>query len=624
LTLLEEKETLDYNIIKQKYIVNNRVNYEKLREVSDPETFDKVGRIIRDIYLPESNTDFKLKLQTTPRIREDEELITNSLSLCPECNALLNTVLFRKDGGVWLRKLCPDHGETEELYWGDYDFYMKSREQSRDGRGIENPHTEIINPCPYNCGLCPRHKSHTALLNLVITNRCDLACWYCFFYAEASGYVYEPSLNHIRYMLTVARSTKPIPALAVQITGGEPTLRQDLVEIAKMCKELGFKHVQINTNGITVAFNPDLTVKLRQLGVNTYYMSFDGVTPMTNPKNHWEIPYALENARKVGLGVVLVPTVIKNVNDHEVGAMVKFGLKHNEIIRGVNFQPVSLVGRMTKQERLKYRITIPDVIKRIEEQTDGMIKMEDWYTVPFTIPLSRFIEAVTGVRQFEMSNHFACGAATYVFQDRDTGKIVAIPQFIDVEGLFEYLTEKIEELENGKSRKMVLIKTLLNINKFIDWKKVPPRLAKRKRLFWILYKILIKHDYKSLGEFHLNSLFLGMMHFMDKYNYDIARIQRCDIHYSTPDGRIVPFCTFNVMPELYRDRLQKAYSIPIRDYLNMQNIKSMKEERYVRDIKKLESGEIYKKYYEGFFDPSSLTYEEKKRISIRFGIPVKD
>ena len=83
----------------------------------------------------------------------------------------------------------------------------------------------------------------------------------------------------------------------------------------------------------------------------------------------------------------------------------------------------------------------------------------------------------------------------------------------------------------------------------------------------LLIQIVKKRgDYKALGEFHYRALFLGMMHFQDKYNYDVERVKRCVIHYVMPDGRIVPFCAFNVLPELYRDVVQKKYSISIEEW----------------------------------------------------------
>jgi len=610
--------------LQRLFLTDGRINYKLLVKEGkeDPSIFKDIGREIMRKTLPKRGVDYDLKLSAKVELREGEKKVVSTLSICPECNSVIRAVVFEKDGKILIRKVCPDHGEFEDMYWSDAEFYYLKKRESSDGRGIRNPYLDIVNPCPFNCGLCVRHKSHTALLNIVATNRCDLSCWYCFFYSERAGYVYEPSLEHIKFMLESARRAKPIPAIAVQITGGEPLLRNDIVDIIKIAKELGYEHVQLNTTGIKFIDKPELAKEVREAGVNTIYMSFDGVTPYTNPKNHWEVPYILDIFRSVGLGAVLVPTIIKTVNDHEVTKMIMFGLKHNDVIRGVNFQPVSLVGRMPREERNRLRITIPDIVKRVEEDTDGDVRKEDWYTVPFTIPISEFIEAITGKPQFTMSNHFACGVATYLFQDKSTGKIIPLPRFIDVDGFVGYLRELTEYIYSGGSKKMALLKLFTKLGKFIRWEHTPERLRKKRRIYWMLFNIFARHNYKALGEFHLNTLFVGMMHFQDEYNYDIARIQRCDIHYIGPDGRLIPFCTFNVIPKLYRDRLQKIYSISLSDYLRSKGLFSMSQEKYRRNIKKLESTELYKKTYEGFWDPDSISYEEKKRLSIRFGIPV--
>ncbi|MCX8202085.1 MAG: radical SAM protein, partial [Candidatus Caldarchaeum sp.] len=302
-------------------------------------------------------------------------------------------------------------------------------------------------------------------------------------------------------------------------------------------------HIQLNTNGIRLANDFEYFRRVKEAGVSNLYMSFDGVTARTNPKNHWEVPKTLENARKLGVGVVLVPTVIKSVNDHELGDIIRFGFQNIDVVRAVNFQPVSLTGRMPKKEREKYRITIPDCIIRIEEQTNGEIPRTAWFPVPACTPLTNFIEALTRKAQYELSIHFACGAGTYVFKDGD--KLVPITEFVDVEGLIKYLQDKTEEIEAGKHRFYVALKVLANIGKYINTAKQPTGM----NLKHMLYNIIVKHDYHSVGDWHRRSLFLGMMHFQDKYNHDEERLRRCDIHYLTPDMRIIPFCAFNVIPE---------------------------------------------------------------------------
>ncbi len=522
-------------------------------------------------------------------LKKGEKFVDETLSLCPECLKQIPALIFERKGKVWIRKVCPEHGEFEDLYWGSYEMYLRAKKWAKDGKGVSNG-IPVTKPCPENCGICLRHKSHTALANIVVTNRCDLQCFYCFFYAKAMGYVYEPDLKTIRKMFRILRNMRPVPAKAVQLTGGEPCLRDDLIEIIKLAKREGFRHVQLNTNGIRLALDPELAIKVRKAGVNTLYLSFDGLTPKTNPKNYWEIPFVLENCRKAGLGVVLVPTVLKGVNDHEVGDILKFGLKHMDIVRGVNYQPVSLVGKLTKAEVKRYRITIPEVIEKLSET--GIVQPEDFYPVPTPYALSRLVEAWTGKPQYYLTSHFACGMATYIFKGKD-GKFVPLPRFVDVEGLLEYLDEKASEIEKGKSKLLVALKILWKLRSFIDRKAQPKGLDFAKMIF----KVMIKHDYRSLGEIHHRALFVGMMHFMDLYNYDIARVQRCCIHYAQPDGRVVPFCAFNVIPEWYRDKIQKKFSMSIKAW-ERKNKRKLSEDFYRRDVEKLKKLVDYESFYD--------------------------
>ncbi len=520
------------------------------------------------------------------------KVLDRTSSICPECLKILKADIFERGGKVWIEKTCPEHGRYEELYWGSSDLYKKAKRFAADGKGIQNPNLDKKDPvCPKDCGLCRMHKSHTALANVVATNRCDLSCWYCFFYAKRMGYVYEPTLKEIDEMVKTLVNEKPVACNAVQLTGGEPTLRDDVVEMIKICKKHGIDHVQLNTNGIRLSHDFDLMKRVRDAGVNTLYLSFDGVTPKTNPKNHWEIPGVLENCRKTGeMGAVLVPTVIKGVNDHEIGDILRFGFRNNDVVRGVNFQPVSLVGKISNADRRKMRITIPDVIRNLEEQTDGQVGKEDFYPVPTPKAFTRFVEALTGKPEYELSSHFACGMATYVFNDG--GRMIPITRFADVEGLLEYLNEKADTLEKGGNRYVTGAKLLFRLGSFIDNEKAPKEFSLKK----ILFNALMKHDYRALGEFHHRSLFVGMMHFQDKFNYDIERVKRCTIHYTLTDGRIIPFCAFNVIPEWYRDKDMDSQGISFGKW-EKKTGRKMQDDMYKRDVKALENSELYRKTY---------------------------
>ncbi len=518
-------------------------------------------------------------------------------SLCPICRNVVPAVVWEKDGKVWISKKCEKDGKViTEVYYEDVGIYNRFRKFAFKKKALKKSNLDYeAKNCPFECGLCERHMSHTCLLNIVLTNRCDLACWYCFFYAKENHPIYEPTLEQIRMMLRKAKEILPA-CNAVQFTGGEPTLREDLIEIIRMAKEEGYDHIQLNSDSIRLAFNPDLVKKIREAGVNTLYTSFDGVTPKTNWKNHWELPLLFENVRKAGgPGIVLVPTLIRNINTHETGAIINFALNHLDIVRGVNFQPLSMVGRVPKSERQKFRITIPGAIKLIEEQTNGAIAKDDWYPVPTAAHIASFFDALLG-KQYYMSSHFVCGAATYVFLDEN--KVIPIPRFIDVDGFVEFLNEKSEELkEGGKIRRWkITMELLLKLGKFYDEKYAP----KSVNVLRLIKAALRRGTYNALGEFHLKTLFIGMMHFQDEYNYDLERTQRCVIHYATPNGRLIPFCAFNVLPEIHRDKIQEQYSYSVEEWRKKHPEWDVKKDKYTRTkefVEKIKNSEIYRKTY---------------------------
>lgn len=512
--------------------------------------------------------------QTKPK----SALIRSTQSLCPECLAILDAKIFENSGKVYIIKKCPKHGIFEDLYFGDYEMYKRFERWAHDGRAVENPAIADETPvCPKACGLCKLHGSHTALANIVATNRCDLSCFYCFFYAKAMGYVYEPDLKRIRDMMRKLREQRPVAPNALQLTGGEPTMHPQILKILEAAKEEGFEHVQLNTNGLRIGRDLEFARAVADRGAHTLYLSMDGVTAKTNPKNFWEMPAILENCRRARLGAVFVPTVINTVNDREVGAILKYALKNIDVVRGVNYQPVSLVGRITRADVRKFRITIPDVIERLSEQTDGAVAKEDFYPVPAVSAITHFIEALKHKPQYELTSHFACGAATYLFIG-DDGRVVPITRFVDVPGLMEWLDERAAELEKSRFKPLTLLKMLPKLGSFVDKEKQPAGL----NLASLLIQILSKKDYRALGELHHRSMFVGMMHFMDLWNYDIERVKRCCIHYAQPDGRIVPFCAFNVIPQWYRDGIQEKYSMPIAEW-EKKTGRKLSDDLYKRD-----------------------------------------
>ncbi|MFB6266635.1 MAG: tetraether lipid synthase Tes [Halodesulfurarchaeum sp.] len=492
-------------------------------------------------------------------------------SLCPECVAeerfeemLVPMVVFREDGAIKLAKECPEHGITRDVYWSDADLYDRAQRWGTETNHLSSAHHVPEGPiqCPTDCGLCPLHKSHTGLGNITVTNRCDLSCWYCFFYAREDDPLYEPTKEEIRRMAENMAGEEPIGNNAIQITGGEPTMRGDIVEVVETVDDV-VDHIQFNTHSGVLAGNVELARNLREAGVNTIYTSFDGVDPAVNTKNYWEMPEAIRTYREADLPVVLVPTVIGDQNDDQLGDIIRFAAANVDIVRGVNFQPVSIVGRMPDEKRREQRVTIPDAIHAIEAQTDGAIPADAWYPIPSVLPVSEFSETWNDEPLYELSNHFACGMATYVYRDGDD--LVPITDFFDVGPFLDALREIADEYETGLRRlekAKVGARLAWELYRAID-REAEPDGVKIGR--WLL-EGLTAGTYEGLVEFHEHSLFLGMMHFMDPYNYDVDRVERCDIHYAMPDDRVIPFCSYNVLSELYRDTVQAEHSISAEEW----------------------------------------------------------
>ncbi len=510
-----------------------------------------------------------------------EEVVHETLSVCPVCKKLIPAKIVNRDGKLYMVKECSEHGKFEELYWADYELYKKYIKFLKSGKGIDNPMTSSSNGCPWDCGLCPLHMSSSVLTNIDITNRCNFRCPICFANAAHAGYVWEPSLEEISEWMDTLLRERP-PGLAVQFSGGEPTVRNDLPEIVKIARDKGFKQIMIATNGARLAEDYSFYLALRDAGLSTVYLQFDGVTPEPHlaARGFNALPLkvkVIENTRKMVMEkgsaptVVLVPTVVKGVNDSQVGDILRYAAKNVDVVKGVDFQPVALTGRLPQEEREKMRITIPELLDAIEEQTDGQIKKEDFFTVPVIFPIIEWLRKVTNGDSYpRVRTHPVCGVGTYVFvQDNE---FVPITKIIDVEKLIDILDEMPSKMEV-----LVRLPTIFKSSGLKHMKNFLP----------VLKAILSEGSFEAAARFHTlpNILFIGAMHFQDPYNFDVERVMRCVIHYVLPGGKVLPFCAYN---NFYREEYERKYSREPTD---------KEKEEFAQQVKKInEWREKFKDY----------------------------
>ncbi|APG28035.1 radical SAM protein [Syntrophotalea acetylenivorans] len=309
---------------------------------------------------------------------EQHTFATETASLCPICLQRVPAHRQIVDEQVDLLKFCPEHGEFRTLIWHGPPLLS---DWNRPKIPSQPPVclTESEGGCPYDCGLCPNHGQHSCSVLLEITARCNLSCPVCFA-ASSTQAPPDPTLAAIdRWYKTAKRASGT--GIVIQLSGGEPTVREDLPAIIEMGRRHGFAFIQLNSNGLRLAQEPGYAKRLKEAGLNNVFLQFDGTedTILRTLRGRdllKEKILAIDHCVDSGLGVVLVPTVVPGVNDDNLGAILDFALDWAPGVRGVHFQPISYFGRFPKAPADDDRITLPQIMRGIEEQTKGRMRRE--------------------------------------------------------------------------------------------------------------------------------------------------------------------------------------------------------------------------------------------------------
>ena len=416
--------------------------------------------------------------------------IRESRSVCPVCLKNLPAVLSRQaDGQILLEKRCPEHGAFSVPVWQgrlDFDAWIDAA-PPLNGAGER---------CPGNCGLCAEHESESCCVLLEITRRCNLRCRFCF--ADGGAAESDPPLEELKAAISdiARRCGKPL----LQLSGGEPTLRSDLPELVRHAKAAGCSYVQLNTNGIRLAEEPELAARLAQAGLDIVFLQFDGTrseiyetlrgAPLLETKLE-----AIRVCRENRIGVTLVPTVVEGVNDDDLGALVRLAASLAPGVRGVHFQPVSYFGRYPRGEAGERRYTLDRLMADISAQTG--------------IPLESFLPS--------RCDHPLCGFhANFLIEPN--GDLTPLGGAVRASGSRgcakdnrEYIARHWRAAPAEPEQKPTALSDAMDFDTF-------------------LYRL--RHQ----------SLLLSAMAFQDAMNLNIERLHRCSLHVYD-NGRILPFCT---------------------------------------------------------------------------------
>ncbi|MEX2727291.1 MAG: radical SAM protein [Candidatus Sigynarchaeum springense] len=520
---------------------------------------------------------------------EGKKVYRKTKSVCPECLKQIdaNLVLDELDGkpAVFMRKKCDEHGFFEDIISRNPPEYERNQQYYHDYITIENKvNPEVHNSgkgCPHNCGMCSEHKSSPCIALIDITNRCNLACPICFANASAKGYIVEPTMDELRTILEHFRNIKPVPPVLLQISGGEPTMRDDLVDFIRMGKELGFVLIMLTTNGLKLAARNgvDYIKKLHDAGLGAIYLSFDsaddpevykkvrGVNLLAQKKR------VIENCRKAGFaGVTLVPTIAKGMNDHQIGPIMQYAMENHDIVTGVVFQPVSLCGRIDNEQIRELRYTTSDLAQELSRVT----KRKDTYIwpIPAITNMTKIIGWYDYAPRFAMASHPDCGFATIMIPDKN-GRWHGIEEWFDADGLIKWCDHVWSLIEKNEWPNMTgkfiaplaklfgeQVGSIINQASDFAYRKAIKAYFMAGAMRYIkgfdgpveeFIPMILNPKLEMAAKFFESgkSMLVSSMHFQDVYNFDIERVQRCLVHYGTMDpdnpGKVlqVPFCAMN-------------------------------------------------------------------------------
>ena len=464
----------------------------------------------------------------TPSVADQEVFHSFSKGICPECRQLVDGSRIIRDGKVYLRKQCSEHGQSEALISGDAEWFLKSLTYIKPGSVPLKHSTPVDKGCPHDCGLCADHEQHSCLPIIEITNYCNLECPICIVQNRNNYHMTREEFAGIIDGLIEKEGTLD----TVNLSGGEPTVHPEFMEFLDLALRPEIARVSISTNGLRIASNLDFCHELAKRGV---YVSLQ-LDALSNPElrvlrgagdQEAARRKALANLETAGVKTTIVSTVAKDVNDDSIGDCVRL-LMENDFILSLMFQPAAYTGyggaHFGPHDPLNI-ITIPDIVHACETQTDGALKNSDFHPLP--------------------CSHPSCFGITYLLKT-ETG-FVPFPRFIELEQYLEAIANRgtmQPDEKMGDAIRDTIDCLWSGSGQVPDSDEILGTLKHLLRLMYPHDKVLDIEQRLSIGEGIVKTIFIHA--FMDEHTFEVDRIKKCCTHYALPDGRLMPGCAYNM------------------------------------------------------------------------------
>jgi hypothetical protein len=432
-------------------------------------------------------------------------------SLCETCLALVPAKIIAEGNNVFYQKRCRAHGVQKTLIADDLAYWKAQKDWLKPGDRPLGVQSRTEHGCPWDCGLCPDHEQHSCLAILEINEACNLSCPVCF--ADSSTKrTGQRSLADVERMLDTLCRSEGEPDL-VQISGGEPTVHPQFFDILAAVKRRPVRHLMINTNGLRIAREPGFAERLTEFMPRfEVYLQFDSLRreallDLRGADLVRVRTQALEALERNGIATTLVVTLKKGVNDDEIPSIIRHALTWR-CVRGVTFQPIQDAGRNEQFDAQTHRIVLTEIRRRIAEA--GVFALQDMIPLPCNPDQ---ICIGYGLRNGTQVQPITSMLPRELF-------ISAVPNTVSFEAYPE-LRQRIFELLSLSTAQGDTSEKLANLLCCLPEAAVPADLA-------------YEHTFRVV-----------VSQFLDRFNFDLGTVKRSCVHFVEPDGRIIPFDTFN-------------------------------------------------------------------------------
>src|SRR5690349_6683209 len=273
-------------------------------------------------------------------------------------------------------RACLSHGVTDTDLGYHAAYYRRSFDVekimlARYGDGGDTDLSRGLSPFPL--------RKPAGLAIVEVTERCNLTCPMCYAFSSPSERDYSLEEIEARLDQLIAVEGKGI---SLQISGGEPSVRKDLDKIATMVKRKGFGQLEMVSNGIRLAREPDFAEKLVSWGFTSVYLQFDSTRPGDIQKLRGEDLWgvrekAIAALERVNLPSTLAVSLYDGLNTDQIQQIVHFAWQHPRTVCAIAFQAATPFGRFevgdaTDQAAAKpapRKLRMPEILQLIEEQT---------------------------------------------------------------------------------------------------------------------------------------------------------------------------------------------------------------------------------------------------------------